>query len=137
MKTLTSRNRFWPLALVTLAAFGLIFGAIAYFFHTSLFVVGFLFAAIVLGLLARKIVRELTFDGHRYTLTYMQWGFPHTETFDASDVLVGLVTSDMGRNVWRQSFKITDHNHRLLYDLRTGDGFDLEDLKAFAGAVQS
>lgn len=135
MRTLTSRNKYWPLVLLTLLIFGLIFLGIAMIFRN--FLLGLLFVAVVFGILARKIVRELTWDGARYGLSYMQWGRLRTVSLDAADVNVFVVSTDMGRGVWRQSLKITDRSHRLLYDIRTGDGFDIADLKAFAGAVQS
>ncbi|HTJ11131.1 MAG TPA: hypothetical protein VL547_03880 [Dinghuibacter sp.] len=132
MKTLTSRNKYWPLLLLPLAIIGLLFLATALIFHGSLVTAGFFLAALVVGLLLRKIVRSVTFDGRQYTLTYMQWGRLHTDTLDAANVLVSVVSSDMGRNVWKQYLKITDLNHRLLYEVRTGDGYNIEDLKAFA-----
>lgn len=134
MATLTSNKKYWPLTLGSLAIFAVIFLVISLIWQRNAFIFGFFFVFLFISVLIRKIIREITFDGSRIEITYMQWGFPHTASLGATDVLVDVVEGNNRGNVPYQYLKITDGNHRLLYQVRTGDGFELEDLKTFAAA---
>jgi hypothetical protein len=136
MTILTSKTKYWPQIIGSLAIFGLIVFLINMFMKGNNYIHTVFFLILMFTVFIRKVIRQVTFDGSRLEISYMQWGYLHRTSLDAADILVSVGYGTAGRNMPYQYLKITDQNHRQLYMIKTGDGFELEDFQAFAEAFQ-
>lgn len=83
-------------------------------------------------------MRELTLDGHRLDLTYAQWGRNYSVTYDTRQMELKIISDMRGIAALRAScLGIFDENHRLLFRVRPGDGYEMADLQTVADAAKS